>query len=159
MTVARGVLVGFVGGLIAAGVMSAVHHALSNVMPRPPAGAQQEEDATVKVASGVTRALLQRDIPEDSKPRAGSIVHYGFGATVGAVYGGIAEAVPRVTVGAGLPFGVAVWLGAHVIMVPAAGLAPPPWRRPFAAELLEFVAHLLYGATTELVRRSLRRRV
>jgi hypothetical protein len=35
----------------------------------------------------------------------------------------------------GLPFGAAVWLGAHIVAVPALGL------------------HLVYGSITELVRR------
>jgi putative membrane protein len=56
-----------------------------------------------------------------------------------------------------LPFGVAVWLGAHVIVVPALGLAPPPTRRPLGKEAVEFVLHLVYGAVTELGRRQLRR--
>src|SRR5262245_43404120 len=38
---------------------------------------------------------------------------------VGALYGAAAEIVPRVRMALGLPFGAAVWLGAHVIAVPA----------------------------------------
>ena len=57
----------------------------------------------------------------------------------------------------GLPFGASVWLGAHVIMVPALGLAAPPTRQPPAKEALEFVLHLVYGAVTEVVRRLVRR--
>jgi uncharacterized membrane protein YagU involved in acid resistance len=55
-----------------------------------------------------------------------------------------------------LPFGVAVWLGAHVIMVPALGLAAPPTRQPPLKEAFEFVSHLVYGAVTELARRFTR---
>lgn len=52
---------------------------------------------------------------------------------------------------------MAVWLGAHVIMVPALGLAPPPTRQPALKEALEFLLHLVYGAVTELGRRLVRR--
>ena len=51
---------------------------------------------------------------------------------VGALYGAAAEIVPRVTTAFGLPFGVAVWLGAHVIVVPALGLADSPCVKPSA---------------------------
>ena len=68
-----------------------------------------------------------------------------------------AEVAPRVTVALGLPFGVAVWLGAHVIVVPALGLAAPPTRRPPPKEALEFFLHLVYGAVREVVRRLVRR--
>jgi uncharacterized membrane protein YagU involved in acid resistance len=113
----RGITAGLVGGVIAAGAMSLVHKGFA----APSAEQQQTEDATVRVADGVSRWLVNRPVPEDKKPLAGSIVHYAFGAGVGALYGGVADVAPRVTVALGLPFGVAVWLGAHVIMVPALG--------------------------------------
>ena len=55
----------------------------------------------------------------------------------------------------GWAFGVAVWLGAHVVMVPALGLADPPMRQPLGKEAEELGLHLAYGSTTELVRRML----
>ena len=149
----RGILAGLVGGVIAAGAMSLVHKGVGAQR----AEQQQTEDATVKVASGVSRWLVNRPVPEDKKPFAGNIVHYAFGAGVGALYGGVADVAPRVSVALGLPFGLSVWLGAHVIMVPALGLAAPPTRQPPSKEALEFVLHLVYGAVTEVVRRLVRR--
>ena len=61
------------------------------------------------------------------------------------------------TRGLGLPFGAAVWLGAHVTMVPAFGLAPPVSRQPRPKEALELMLHLIYGAVTETTRRLIRR--
>ena len=87
---------------------------------------------------------------------ASQLVHYAFGGGVGAVYGGLAELAPRLATGFGVPFGLAVWLGAHVITVPALGLAEPPVRRPLATEAPELGLHLVYGAVAELVRRILR---
>jgi uncharacterized membrane protein YagU involved in acid resistance len=55
-----------------------------------------------------------------------------------------------------VPFGLAVWLGAHVITVPALGLAEPPTRRPRSKEGLELLLHVVYGAVTETVRRLAR---
>ena len=148
----RGIIAGLVGGVIAAGAMSVVHKSFGTQRPEQ----QQSEDATVKVADGVSRWLVNRPLPENTKPLAANIVHYAFGAGVGAFYGGVAEIAPRVTVALGLPFGVSVWLGAHVIMVPALGLAPPPTRQPAAKEALELMLHLVYGAVTEVVRRLVR---
>ena len=153
----RGALAGLVGGLLAAGAMSLGHRLVGEVIPQPPAQrAPEAEDATVKVASGALR-LTGRSLPEEDKPRAGTIVHYAFGALVGGVYGVAAELLPRVTAAVGLPFGGAVWLGAHVIMVPALGLSEAPTRRPLRKEGEELGLHLLYGLTTELARRLLRR--
>ena len=148
----RGIIAGLVGGLIAAGAMSLVHKGVAAQSAEQPQG----EDATVKVADGVSRWLAHRPLPEDKKPMAGSIVHYAFGASVGALYGGVVDVAPRAAAALGLPFGVAVWLGAHVIMVPALGLAAPPTRQPLPKEALEFLLHLVYGAVTEGVRRLVR---
>jgi putative membrane protein len=155
--VARGALVGLVGGLMAAGAMSVTHRLVNDVAPKPEIPLPpREEDSTVKVASAVARRAGYH-LGKDQKPRAGTIVHYAFGASVGALYGAVAEILPRVTAGLGLPCGVAVWLGAHVIVVPALGLAEPPTRRPVRQEAEEFGLHLVYGVTTELARRLLRR--
>ena len=158
MRIWRGVIAGLVGGVIAAGAMSIVHKSVTGIIgdapqqkPRP--DQQQDEDATVKVADGIARWLFHRPLPENKKPLAGNLVHYAFGGSIGALYGGVATIAPRVTAAVGLPFGIAVWLGAHVITVPALGLAEPPTRQPPSKEGLEFVLHLVYGAVTELVRR------
>ena len=117
--------------------------------PTPP------EDPTVKVASAATRLVGYR-LGEAEKAPAGSVVHYAFGAVIGAVYGAAAEIVPIVSTAFGLPFGATVWLGAHVVVVPALGLTESPLRQPATKEAEEFGLHLVYGAITELVRRLLR---
>lgn len=152
----RGALAGLAGGLLAAGAMSLAHRLVGAALPEPevPPG-QEATDSTVEVASAALR-LVGRSLDEGDEPLAGTIVHYAFGAVVGAVYGAVAELVPRVTAVVGVPFGAAVWLGAHVITVPALGLAEPPPRRPPRKEAEELGLHLVYGMTTELVRRLLR---
>jgi uncharacterized membrane protein YagU involved in acid resistance len=161
MRIWRGVMAGLVGGVVAAGAMSVVHKSLAGIsaggrQQKPSPEQHQDEDATVKVADGIARWFLHSPLPEDKKPLAGNLVHYAFGASVGALYGAGAAVVPSVTTAVGLPFGVAVWLGAHVITVPALGLAEPPTHRPRSKEALELVLHLVYGAVTELVRRLAR---
>ena len=151
----RGTLAGLVGGLLAAGAMSLAHQ----MLPRPDAPADESEDATVKTADAVLRGMAGRSLPERAKPAASQIVHYAFGGSVGAVYGGVAELVPRVSAGFGVPFGLAVWLGAHVIAVPALGLAESPARRPPSKEAPELGLHVVYGAVVELVRRLARSRL
>ncbi len=148
----RGALAGLVGGLLAAGAMSLVHQ----LLPKPAAPADEGEDATVKTADSIVRTVAGRPLSEAAKPAASQIVHYAFGGSMGAMYGGIAELVPRVSTGLGVPFGLAVWLGAHAITVPALGLAASPASRPLAKEAPELGLHVVYGAVVELVRRLAR---
>lgn len=154
----RGTAAGLVGGLLAAGAMSLAHKGVTAVSDTSPSQAESGDDATVKVADGVVRRVIGRPLRESEKPLAGNLVHYAFGGAVGALYGGLAELVPRVTTAIGVPFGIAVWLGAHVITVPALGLSEPPTRRPLSKEAPELAMHVVYGAATELTRRLMRGR-
>ena len=72
-----------------------------------------------------------------------------------AIYGVLVEFRRSTRLGWGLPFGAAVWLGAHVITVPALGLSEPVTRSAPAAEATEFAAHIIYGAVAEGFRRLL----
>lgn len=87
----------------------------------------------------------------------GMAVHFAFGGAMGALYGGSAETNPDVAVSAGLPFGMALWLAAHEIAVPALGWSKPPNRARFAEHVLELASHLVYGFTTDAVRRMIRK--
>jgi putative membrane protein len=115
-----------------------------------------KEDSTVKAASAISRTIFHHELTADQKKVAGPIVHYAFGTTTAALYGVLVELRPSTRLGWGLPFGAAVWLGAHVITVPALGLSEPVTRSAPPAEGAEFAAHLIYGAVAESLRRLLR---
>ena len=153
--VVRGAIVGLVGGLLAAGAMSVAHRILSDLDRKAEAPSPKPEDPTVTVARAAT-GLAGYTLAEHQKPRVGAAVHYAFGAVVGAVYGAVAEIAPIVTTAFGVPFGIGVWFGAHVVVVPAMGLSDPPTRQPVGKEAEEFGLHAVYGAVTEIVRRLLR---
>lgn len=117
----------------------------------------QDDDATVKAASKLSRNVFHHSLSRREKKAAGPAMHYSFGILTGAVYGVLAELVPAVTRGAGAPFGTAVWLGADEIAVPAFGLSGPPWESPPSVHARALGAHLVYGCATEGVRRLVRR--
>jgi putative membrane protein len=154
----KGLAAGMVAGLIGAWIMGQFH-VLVTKLPGMPVESAKEEDSTVKTAAAISEGLFHHALPEEEKKVAGAAVHYGFGAGVGGVYGAVAEILPRVTKGGGVPFGTAVWLGAHVIMVPALGLSRPATQSPLPKEVAELAAHFVYGAVTELIRRLIRTRV
>jgi len=153
----KGLAAGVVAGLVAAWVMGHFHQLASRApgMPPPAAGG---EDSTERTAAAVSERLFHHTLSPAEKQTAGPLVHYAFGATVASVYGAAAEIAPMVTKGFGAPFGAAVWLGAHVITVPALGLSEPITRSSAPMEAVELGAHLVYGAVTEALRRLLRRR-
>lgn len=151
--VVASVMAGLLGGLLGAGAMSVAHSLVASAGQRDASSRPQGDDATVKIADALSRFVRGRGLSEREKPAAGSAVHYGFGAAMGVAYGIVAATTRVAAVGWGMGFGAAVWLGAHVIMVPALGLAPSPLRQPLPKEGLELGMHLLYGVTVHLVRR------
>lgn len=102
------------------------------------------------------RLGLTRFRPLRTPTRAGTAVHLAFGIVTGALYGVAAEYAPRLTAGAGVPFGLAVWLGPDETVLPLLGLSKPPRRIPAGVHATALAAHAVFGLTTEAVRRSAR---
>jgi len=158
----KGVAAGVAGGLVASYVMNrfqAVTKKLSAVKGGSGQGEAEKnegEDATVKTAEAITGAF-GHPLSNDEKKVAGPVVHYAFGATMGGVYGALAELSPKVAAGAGVPFGTAVWLGADEVAVPALHLSKQPAESPLSVHAYALASHVVYGLTTDLVRRAVLR--
>ena len=150
----KGVLAGVVGGLAGAWTMNQFQAALSKMQSQPQTSGG--DDATQRAANAVARPIVARPLTRHEKRVGGSLVHYAFGSAMGGAYGAIAEVVPQTSMGWGLPFGAAVWLGADEIGVPLAGLSPAATETPASAHGAAFAAHLVYGTTADLVRRAVR---
>ncbi|HVF50953.1 MAG TPA: DUF1440 domain-containing protein [Pyrinomonadaceae bacterium] len=178
--VLKGLAAGVVGGLVAAAVMNQfqalwsklaegeerAHGAQSLQQGTPQHGVgrelqaegkdAQEDDATERLANAISVDVFGHELTEREKDIAGVGFHYAMGATSGALYGAMAEFVPEVRAGAGLPFGAAVWLIADEGIVPAVGLSKSPTEYPLSIHVYSFASHLVFGLTAELVRRGVR---
>jgi putative membrane protein len=173
----KGIAAGLVGGLVASWTMNQFQAAWSKVAEgfekshgaqsmqptegQPPGqGSEQNKEnadnATVKAASAISEGILGHQLKESEKERAGAAVHYAFGTATGGLYGAAAELAPEVTTGMGLPFGAAFWLVADETAVPLLGLSKPPTEYPVSTHAYALASHLVYGLTTEFVRRAMR---
>lgn len=117
---------------------------------------EAEDDAPERLANAISVGVLDRQLTDREKDAAGTAVHYAMGTTSGALYGAFAEIVPQVKAGAGLTFGAAVWLVVDEGVVPAAGLSKSPTEYRLSIHAYAFASHLVYGLTTEIVRRAVR---
>ena len=115
-----------------------------------------QDTAPARLANAISVGVSGRELSRREKETAGTALHYAMGVTSGAIYGALAEAWPAATAGAGLPFGVAVWVIADEGLVPAAGLSKSPTEYPLAIHLYAFASHLVFGLTAEYVRRAVR---
>lgn len=163
--IGKSVLIGAISGLAASWVMNQYWTAEAKLKQqlRPSesdSGQKQQrqhepENPTVKIAQGISQNVTGKNLPQEYKQAAGSAVHYGFGAAMGALYGLLAEVAPSTRAGFGLAYATALWLAADEIMVPALKLSKPPDEYPLTKHLEGLGAHLVYGATTEGLRRAL----
>jgi putative membrane protein len=110
----------------------------------------------VKVAERVAKKVLATELPEELKPAAGEAVHYTTGATIGAVYGFVAEILPPARMFNGLLMGTVVWWTADNMAVPAQKLGKKPEQVPPSKHAYALASHLVYGFTTEVVRSLVR---
>jgi putative membrane protein len=167
-SVVRGVLAGMAGGLAAAWVMNQFMagpgQTLQQAVQTDEQNREQQarssepkEDATMKAAEAIAETTTGDHLSRAEKEKAGPIVHYAFGALTGGLYGGLAEYSSTVTSGFGTSFGGTVFSSADLLAVPAFNLGPSPTDQPASALASPFAAHIVYGATTELVRRIVRK--
>src|SRR6202035_3484999 len=100
----NGMLAGAVGGLVASWTMNEFQKAWSAAEQQIAGGKQSQqgdqkgaddaEDATMKTADRISEALRGRHLTKAEKKKACPVVHYAFGALMGAVYGASVEVNP-----------------------------------------------------------------
>ena len=160
----KGMVAGLVGGLVASWTMNQFQALLSKwgESRKQDTHPQQQESpsdmdkpATLKMAEKLAHAVLHRELRSDEEKIAEPLVHYVYGTAWGGIYGALAEAEPVTAKAVGLPFGAALWLAGDEIAVPAFGLSKGPTEYPVSSHLQALASHVVYGVTTDLVRRGM----
>jgi putative membrane protein len=166
----KGVLAGAAGGLAGTVAMtqfqnlwSKASEQLSQNGDRGSSSEQSEpekEDATMKAAGKLAELARQR-LSRDEKKKLGPIVHYAFGAGMGALYGALVEVGPRDLrrhdLLSGLGFGSVLFAGADEVAVPALGLSANTSDSPMSSHLYALASHIVYGVTAGAVRKAVRK--
>lgn len=176
----KGLAAGFVGGLVASAVMNQFqklfseyitgeersHGAQSLQKGAPHRGAgkiaekhnseSENDDSAERLANVISLKILGHKPTEHEKDLGGTALHYAYGISMGALYGAAAEYSDKVTIGEGIPYGFLIWLGADEGIVPLLGLSKDSSDYPFSVHAGAFSAHLVYGFTTEIVRKAVR---
>jgi len=85
------------------------------------------------------------------------VIHFAFSIIFGALYGTMVEFLPVVAIGLGTVYGLAVWVGAHEMVMPWMGLTPRMWDLPWTEQVSEFFGHAVWGFAIEIFRSYFRR--
>jgi uncharacterized membrane protein YagU involved in acid resistance len=98
-----------------------------------------------------TEVLRRAEAADEMPPRRrrwlGWLVHFGFGATAGAVFGLLRSRLHPPGPGPlqGAAYAMVVWLLSYQGWVPALGFLPPATRDRPARQVTMVVAHLVFG--------------
>jgi len=166
-----GVVAGLVGGLAGTWTMSQFqamwskasgdHHPdAASAAGRHDARDWQERiegaNANELAADAIARRTIDRRLTREELEKAAPALHYAFGAAMGAIYGGLREVSPAVRGMGGSGWGTTVWAAADGLAVPMLGLSRPKTDYPLETHAQSYAAHLVFGVTTEVVRRGVR---
>jgi hypothetical protein len=159
---------GLAGGLVASWTMNQFQAGWSKASQklRPGKGeshkqqhqAQTEsEGPTEKVAGTIASTVFRRELSKQEKKKYSPVVHYAFGTAIGGFYGLLAEVMPHARAGFGTAYGAAVFAGVDEAGLAALRLAKPPTAYPISTHAYALASHVVYGVTTEGLRRAIRR--
>jgi putative membrane protein len=141
-------IAGSIAGAVATVPMTAVMNAFERWQDLPPHVITQ--NATAEAAG--------TPLEETSAKALSMTAHFGVGATMGAGYGAFAGQSGLPPAAEGALYGVAVWGGAYLGLLPESGLFPHPTEDRKSRTLAVLGAHVVWGAALGVVWDVLSRR-
>ena len=141
-------LAGTVGGFVATAPMTVAMMALHRALPhheKEPLPPRQ----IVENAADATGVDLGPD--EETREAVTLAAHFSYGATVGALYGPVAGATGLPRAAEGALYGIAVWGGSYLGVLPGAGLYRSAKDEGPGRNALMIAAHLIWGASLGVI--------
>jgi uncharacterized membrane protein YagU involved in acid resistance len=157
-------LTGCLGGLAATVPMTLAMELMHRRLPRRERYPLPPRIITQRLTR---RAGVEGELDETEHQALALASHFAYGATTGGVYGALSAwaerrfQTPRVprqfrAAGQGTAYGLLVWAGSYLGLLPAAGILTPATRHPARRNALMIAAHVVWGATLGLVVHALR---
>ncbi len=147
----KALLAGLAGGLAG----SAAKVIGEKLLPPRTKGQQEPPDLIVERTAQAAGIPLP---PHVKKPLT-QASHWAFGTLAGGVYAVVAEYQPRATAWRGAAFGLTLNRLMHQGVLPQSGIVEPVKEQPVQERISEWATHVVYGFTTEVVRRAVRKRL
>ena len=139
----RGAVAGLIGVAAMAGVITTLRRALLTSEQLAASRTHPE-----KIVQTIADKMEKGDVPDQQRRRLGDLIHYGYGATWGAILA-VGMSNREIRVGRyGLALGMGLWTFGFNVLLPAIGAHPGTWtwkRREF---VLTLSAHTAYGLAT-----------
>jgi putative membrane protein len=91
------------------------------------------------------QAGIQEELSEPQRLGLTLAGHFAYGAAAGALYVPLAQALPAPSALAGAGYGLAVWAGSYLGLLPGLGILRPATEHPVRRTALMITAHLVWG--------------
>jgi hypothetical protein len=141
-------LAGSIAGFLATAPMTVAMVAMHKALPPEEQEPLPPRQITENVAA---KAGVDLGPNEDTHATATLAAHFGYGATVGALYGPFAGSSGLPRAAEGMLFGLAVWGGSYLGMLPGAGLYRSAKDDAPERNALMIAAHLIWGGALGLM--------
>ncbi|MGA7158815.1 MAG: DUF1440 domain-containing protein [Acidobacteriaceae bacterium] len=145
----RSLMKGLAAGLVAGLVATAAKSLVETLYPPRIHGEPEPPELLAEKVAG-------HSLDEETKANAGKLIHWGFGAAVGAAYGALAEYYPAATAKEGATFGLALMTLTHETALPMMGVSEVAEEQTPRERTSEASSHLVYGLVAERVRSFVR---
>jgi uncharacterized membrane protein YagU involved in acid resistance len=74
------------------------------------------------------------------------LAHFAYGTVMGALYSLFVGKVPGPALLKGMAFGLVVWAGSYLVLLPALGILRSATHHPLRRNVLMISAHIIWGA-------------
>jgi hypothetical protein len=139
----KDVLFGAAAGCAATVPMTLAMEALHEELPPAERYPLPPRTVTMRVAE---KTGVKDQLDEDERTQLTLVSHFGMGTAMGALYGPVSRLIPLPEPLSGAAFGLAVWAGNYLGLLPALGLLRPATEHPSRRVGLMLAAHLVWGA-------------
>jgi uncharacterized membrane protein YagU involved in acid resistance len=138
-------IAGALAGLTATAPMTLAMKAMHKSLPPNEQYPLAPSLITEKVAE---EAGVAEQMDEKEHKRLTWLAHYAFGAASGALYAPLASKLRTPPIVTGVLYGLTVWGGSYLGLLPAAGILRPVTEHPPRRTALMIAAHVVWGAVT-----------
>lgn len=145
---------GVLAGLIATVPMTLFMFAAHRLLPRWQKYALPPERATNEIAE---RTEVAENMSKPQSLGASLVAHFGFGSSMGALYGPIAKRVPLPPVVKGIGFGLLVWAANYAGIFTALKMRASAFNEPMPRNAMMIASHMIWGGTLGIVEDLLER--
>ena len=77
--------------------------------------------------------------------------HFAYGAAMGLLYRPLEKRGPWPPVAKGISFGLLVWAGSYLVLLPLLGMAESGQKEPGKRNLMMIAAHIIWGSSMAIV--------